>query len=98
MLDVAGAAWASAHWMGSQGRNSANQVAGQAILFHNDKSKVKEVDGMLLASEKPVAPLFNLVHLFLDISYLLTLWYRWTTLRVLYSALARSSLLILGLL
>ena len=98
MLDVAGAAWASANWMALLGRKSANQIAGQTIFFHNDKNKVKEVDGMLPPSEKPVAPIFNLVlHLSLGI-FLLTLLYRWTTLEVLCSVLARSSLLILGLL
>jgi len=61
VLDVAGAAWASANWMASEGRKSANQIAGQAFTFHNDKSKVKEVDGMLPPDVKPVAPLFNLV-------------------------------------
>jgi len=61
VLDVAGAAWASANWMALEGRKSANQVAGQAFLFHNDKSKVKEVGGMISPNEKPVAPLFNLV-------------------------------------
>ncbi|KAF8797845.1 hypothetical protein BYT27DRAFT_7265004 [Phlegmacium glaucopus] len=61
VLDVAGAAWASAKWMASEGRKTANQIAGQAIIFHNDKSKVKEVDGMLPPDAKPIAPLFNLV-------------------------------------
>jgi hypothetical protein len=61
VLDVAGAAWTSANWMAREGRKSANQIAGQALLFHNDKSKVKEVDGMISPHEKPVAPVFNLV-------------------------------------
>ena len=74
MLDVASAAWASANWMAREGRKSANQVAGQPLLFHNDKNKVKEVDGVIPPSEKPVAPLFNLVlYLSLDIFYSLTL-------------------------
>ena len=61
VLDVAGAAWASANWMAREGRKSANQIAGIPLLFHNDKNKVKEVDGAISPSEKPVAPLFNLV-------------------------------------
>lgn len=61
VLDVAGAAWASANWMGREGRKSANQIAGKPLLFHNDKNKVKEVDGVIPHSEKPIAPLFNLV-------------------------------------
>jgi len=61
VLDVAGAAWTSANWMAREGRKSANQIAGQALFFHNDKSKVKEVDGMIPPHEKPVAPIFNLV-------------------------------------
>lgn len=61
VLDVAGAAWASANWMAREGRKSANQIAGKPLLFHNDKNKVKEVDGMIPSSEKPIAPLFNLV-------------------------------------
>jgi hypothetical protein len=61
VLDVAGAAWTSANWMAREGRQSANRVAGQVILFHNDKSKVKDVDGMIPPHEKPVAPVFNLV-------------------------------------
>ncbi|KAJ3515965.1 hypothetical protein NLJ89_g1421 [Agrocybe chaxingu] len=59
--DVAGAAWACAKWMESHGRKAADDLAGEAILFHNEKSKVKEVEGMVPHEEKPVAPLFNLV-------------------------------------
>ena len=61
VLDVAGAAWASANWIAREGRKSANQIAGKPLLFHNDKNKVKEVEGVIPPSEKPVAPLFNLV-------------------------------------
>ena len=98
VLDVAGAAWASANWMACEGRKSANQIAGKPILFHNDKSKIKEAEGVIPPSEKPVAPLFNLVFLYppLEIIYSLTLLYRWMTLRVLCLALARPSLLTLG--
>jgi hypothetical protein len=98
VLDVAGAAWASANWMAQEGRKSANQIAGKPLPFHNDKSKIKEVDGVISPSEKPVAPLFNLVInicLSLDIYYSLTLLCRWMTPRVLCSALARPFLLIL---
>ena len=68
MLDVAGAVWASANWMALQGRRSANQIAGEVITFHNDKSKVKEVVGMLPHDKNPIAPLFNLV---LNMSFLI---------------------------
>ncbi|KIK06638.1 hypothetical protein K443DRAFT_674295 [Laccaria amethystina LaAM-08-1] len=59
--DIAGAAWASAEWMAPLGRTAANQLAGEELLFHNDKSKVKEVGEMPPHNVKPVAPLFNLV-------------------------------------
>ncbi|TFK67905.1 NAD(P)-binding protein [Pluteus cervinus] len=59
--DVAGAAWACAQWIGPLGRSAANAAAGEVIPFHNDKNKVKEVEGMPAHNEKLVAPLFNLV-------------------------------------
>lgn len=59
--DVAGGAWACANWMASQGRKVADKSAGVVIPFHNDKSKVKEVEGMIPHDQNPVAPLFNLV-------------------------------------
>ncbi|KAF8906006.1 hypothetical protein CPB84DRAFT_1745212 [Gymnopilus junonius] len=59
--DVAGAAWACANWTASQGRKAAETLAGVAVHFHNDKSKVKEVEGMIPHDQNPVAPLFNLV-------------------------------------
>jgi nucleoside-diphosphate-sugar epimerase len=59
--DVAAAAWACANWMASHGRKEANQLAGEVIPFHNEKSKVKEVDGMIPHDQKIMAPLFNLV-------------------------------------
>ncbi|KAF9001941.1 hypothetical protein BDQ17DRAFT_1390891 [Cyathus striatus] len=59
--DVAGAAWASAQWMANLGRVAADQLAGEEIIFHNDKSKVKEIEGIPPHNQKLVAPLFNLV-------------------------------------
>lgn len=59
--DVAGAAWACSQWMASHGRKEANQLAGEVIHFHNEKQKVKEIEGMRPSNEKVVAPLFNLV-------------------------------------
>ncbi|KJA18608.1 hypothetical protein HYPSUDRAFT_69848 [Hypholoma sublateritium FD-334 SS-4] len=59
--DVAGGAWACANWISGKGRKAADELAGVPILFHNDKSKVSEVEGMLPHDAKPVAPLFNLV-------------------------------------
>jgi hypothetical protein len=47
--------------MASHGRKEANQLAGEVIPFHNEKSKVKEVDGMIPHDQKIMAPLFNLV-------------------------------------
>ncbi|GLB35141.1 putative NAD dependent epimerase dehydratase [Lyophyllum shimeji] len=59
--DVAGAAWACAQWMAPLGRTAANSTAGEEILFHNDKKKVKEVEGMPPHDAKLIVPLFNLV-------------------------------------
>jgi hypothetical protein len=59
--DVAGGAWACANWIAGLGRKAANEIAGVPILFHNDKSKVSEVEGMITHDKKPVVPLFNLV-------------------------------------
>jgi len=47
--------------MASRCRKEANQLAGEFIPFHNEKSKVKEVDGMTPHDQKVIAPLFNLV-------------------------------------
>ena len=59
--DIAGAAWTLAGWMASTGRKEADVLAGEQIIFHNEKSKVQEVDGMISVDKKVVAPLFNLV-------------------------------------
>ncbi|KAH9484181.1 hypothetical protein JR316_0003661 [Psilocybe cubensis] len=59
--DVAGGAWACAVWMATKGRSAADQEAGVKIPFHNDKGKVKEVQGMTPPEQTPIAPLFNLV-------------------------------------
>jgi len=58
---VAGGAWACANWIAGLGRSAADQAAGVKIPFHNDKAKVKEVEGMLRHDQIPIAPLFNLV-------------------------------------
>jgi hypothetical protein len=52
--------WACAKWMAPLGRQSADSQAGEEIAFHNDKKKVKEVEGMPAHNAKLVAPLFNL--------------------------------------
>jgi hypothetical protein len=67
--DVAGGAWACANWVANHGRKEADQLAGVPIIFHNDKTKVKEVEGMLPHDENPVAPIFNLVILLLLFSF-----------------------------
>ncbi|KIJ60624.1 hypothetical protein HYDPIDRAFT_116923 [Hydnomerulius pinastri MD-312] len=59
--DVAGSLWACAEWMKPLGRKEANSLAGERIPFHNDKSKVKEVEGTCLPDTEPVAPIFNVV-------------------------------------
>lgn len=59
--DIAGALWACAQWMAPLGRKTADSLAGEEIFFHNEKKKVKEVEGMPLHNQKLVAPLFNLV-------------------------------------
>ncbi|RDB21502.1 hypothetical protein Hypma_011415 [Hypsizygus marmoreus] len=59
--DVAGASWACAEWMASLGRKAADSLAGEEIMFHNDKKKVKEVEGMPPHDRKLIAPMFNVV-------------------------------------
>ncbi|KAJ7684710.1 hypothetical protein DFH06DRAFT_1073589 [Mycena polygramma] len=59
--DVAGGLWACAQWMAPLGRKEADSLAGEAIIFHNDKSKASEVEGMPAPDKKLIAPLFNLV-------------------------------------
>jgi hypothetical protein len=61
VYDVAGAIWACAEWMGPLGRKEANTIAGEEIIFHNDKSKIKTIDGVPPHDKKLIAPLFNLV-------------------------------------
>lgn len=58
--DVAAAVWALAGWMAGVGRTEANTIAGEDIQT-NDKSKVKDVEGVPDLSLKLVAPLFNIV-------------------------------------
>ncbi|KAJ7929286.1 hypothetical protein B0H13DRAFT_2310747 [Mycena leptocephala] len=59
--DVAGAMWACAQWMAPLGRKEADSLAGELIIFHNDKGKASEVEGMPDPEKKLIAPLFNLV-------------------------------------
>jgi len=58
--DVAAAVWALAGWMSGVGRIEANTIAGEGIQT-NEKSKVKDVEGVPDHNLKIVAPLFNLV-------------------------------------
>jgi hypothetical protein len=59
--DVAGSAWACAEWMAKLGRKEANALAGEEIIFHNDKKFVAEVNGMVPHNKKLIAPMFNVV-------------------------------------
>lgn len=59
--DVVGGLWACAEWMAGVGRKEADSIAGEEILFKNDKNKVKTVEGMVAPDKKCVAPLFNIV-------------------------------------
>ena len=47
--------------MAKTGRTEANSLAGEEIVFKNEKSKVDEVEGMVAPSKKVIAPLFNIV-------------------------------------
>lgn len=53
--------WACAEWMNKTGRKEADSIAGEEILFKNDKNKAKTVEGMADPSKKCIAPLFNVV-------------------------------------
>lgn len=59
--DIAGAAWACAEWIAPKGRKSANETAGEGIVFHNDKNKAKEVEGAPPHNQAIIAPVFNVV-------------------------------------
>jgi len=59
--DVAGGMWACAQWIAPLGRKEADSLAGEEILFHNEKGKAAEVQGMPPPDRKLIAPLFNLV-------------------------------------
>ncbi|KII88949.1 hypothetical protein PLICRDRAFT_53446 [Plicaturopsis crispa FD-325 SS-3] len=58
--DVAGGLWACAEWIKSVGRKEADAIAGEEIIAHHQKSKVKDVEGLVPHSQKVIAPLFNL--------------------------------------
>lgn len=49
------------------GREKADELAGEEIHWHNDKSMVKTVTGMVGHDVKVKAPLFNLVRCFPDL-------------------------------
>jgi hypothetical protein len=59
--DVAGSLWAAAKWMASIGRKEADSLAGEEIIFHNDKRNLTEVEGMPPHDKKLIAPVFNVV-------------------------------------
>ena len=48
--DIAGAMWAAAEWMAKIGRKEADALAGEEIVFKNEKSKASEVEGMVQES------------------------------------------------
>ena len=50
--------------MNKTGRKEANSIAGEEILFKNDKSKAKTVEGMVEPGKKCIAPLFNVVSIY----------------------------------
>ncbi|KAF7966847.1 hypothetical protein HWV62_36895 [Athelia sp. TMB] len=59
--DVAGVIWAAAQWMAPLGRAAADSQAGEEIIFHNSKSKFKDVADIVSHDKKVVAPIFNAV-------------------------------------
>jgi len=58
--DVAGGLWACAEWIAPLGRAEADVLAGEEIIFHNEKSKVKDMPTVVPPTQNVVAPLFNL--------------------------------------
>ncbi|EJF65716.1 hypothetical protein BD309DRAFT_944311 [Dichomitus squalens] len=58
--DIAGAMWAAAEWMAKTGRKEGDALAGEEIVFKNEKSKASEVEGVVAPTQKVVAPLFNI--------------------------------------
>jgi hypothetical protein len=61
VYDVAGGMWACAQWMVPLGRKQADSLAGEDIIFHNDKEKIKSIEGVAPHNKKLIAPVFNLV-------------------------------------
>lgn len=53
--------WACAQWMVPLGRKQADAIAGEEIRFHNEKSKIKTIEGAAPHDKKLIAPVFNLV-------------------------------------
>jgi hypothetical protein len=65
--DVTGALWAAAQWMEPLGRKQADALAGEPLLFKNDKKKIKDVEGVVSPDQALTAPLFNIVsHILFD--------------------------------
>ncbi|CAL1704276.1 unnamed protein product [Somion occarium] len=58
--DIAGAMFAVANWIAGIGRKEADSVAGEEIVFHNDKAQLEAVEGAAPPEKRCVAPLFNL--------------------------------------
>ena len=60
--DVTAALWRCATWIDEiGGREKADELAGEAIQWHNEKKHVGEVEGMVPHNVTVKAPLFNLV-------------------------------------
>ncbi|CAL1704277.1 unnamed protein product [Somion occarium] len=59
--DIAGAMFAVANWIAGIGRKEADSVAGEEIVFHNDKAQLEAVEGAAPPEKRCVAPLFNLM-------------------------------------
>ena len=60
--DVTAALWRCATWIDEiGGREKADELAGEAIQWHNEKKHVSEVEGMVPHNVTVKAPLFNLV-------------------------------------
>ncbi|OCH87408.1 hypothetical protein OBBRIDRAFT_796233 [Obba rivulosa] len=60
VTDVAGAMWACAKWMAERGRAKANEEAGEEILPALQGRDGQDVQGIVPAGTKVVAPLFNI--------------------------------------
>lgn len=59
--DLSGAIWACAEWMAPLGREEADKLAGEPIIFHNSKNKDKDIKFMQPHDKELKAPVFNIV-------------------------------------